>query len=208
MPSGAEQRIIETVSTRLRDQQKRTLCSALRAVPPEAPTLCEGWNAHRLAVHVWVVMRDPLSWPGMVVGSLEHLTESRARSITAAWSYPELIDRIDNAAGWIAAMPTDRLEGHRHALGEYWIHAQDVIRANSLPRLPVGPELAEALWRRAAVAGKVLHGREQGYVLRRDDGRTASVGRAPRTVVRGEPGELLCWVYGRTQVADVEVIDG
>ena len=54
------------MSRELRDACKESLCQALAMVPAQAPTLCEGWSAHDLAVHLWILKHDPLGWPGVV----------------------------------------------------------------------------------------------------------------------------------------------
>ncbi len=104
-------------------------------------------------------------------------------------------------------MPLDRFEGHRHALGEYFVHTQDVVRANGLEQDTPDPELEAALWLRVRVAARQLHRRSTpGLVLQCPDGRSAHVtGRAPVTVVKGAPSELICWVFGREAVAEVTV---
>lgn len=108
-------------------------------------------------------------------------------------------------SGAIAVMPLDRFGGYRHALGEYYVHTQDVVRANGLPHEPPDEEMQEALWLRVKVAAPILHlHRTPGLVLVRPDGAKAKVtfGRA-RQFVHGQPSELMCWAYGRR--ADVAV---
>ncbi|MEP7331544.1 MAG: hypothetical protein ABI692_05590, partial [Terracoccus sp.] len=104
-------------------------------------------------------------------------------------------------------MPFDRFGGHRHALGEYFVHTQDVVRANGLRQEGPGDELEDALWLRVQAAARELHRRgSPGLVLKSKDGRSALVARRPpMTVVTGLPSELMCWVYGRQAVADVTI---
>lgn len=54
----------------LRDEQLSRCCDALAAVERDAPTLCEGWSAHDLALHLWV-LKHPLAWPGIGVPALD-----------------------------------------------------------------------------------------------------------------------------------------
>lgn len=190
----------------LRDEQFALCCDALEAVEPDAPTLCAGWSAHDLALHLWVLKHDPLAWPGLGVPALERLTtRGRMAAVRSRWSYDELVARLRADSGAIAAMPLDRFEGHRHALGEYYVHTQDVVRANGLPHESPSAELEEALWRRVTVAASILHVRRTpGLVLVRPDGAQAKVtlGRA-RHFVHGQPSELMCWAYGRRAAVDV-----
>jgi uncharacterized protein (TIGR03085 family) len=192
------------VSAELRDRQLLRLCDVLDAVEPDAATLCAGWTAHDLAIHVWILQHDPLGWPGVLVPALGR---PRAERIRRRRSYGELVDRLRSGRGTIACMPLDRWEGHRHALGEFWIHTQDVARPNGIVQPAADPALQEALWRRVQRAARRLHRhRSPGLVLERPDGRRFAVTEQPaRCIVTGEPTELMCWVYGREAVADVTV---
>ncbi|MEO6606040.1 MAG: maleylpyruvate isomerase family mycothiol-dependent enzyme [Aeromicrobium sp.] len=191
----------------LRDRQLQRCCDALDQVSGGAPTLCEGWLAHDLAIHLWTLKHDPLGWPGIAVPSLAATVTWRADRIRRRWSYAELVARLRVGLGGIACMPFDRFEGHRHALGEYFVHTQDVVRANGLDQEKPGTDLEDALWLRVQVAARQLHRRHTpGLVLETTDGRSAQVtGGAPTTFITGCPSELMCWAYGREGIADVTI---
>ncbi|OFE18755.1 hypothetical protein BA895_00730 [Humibacillus sp. DSM 29435] len=191
----------------LRDRQLRQCCDALDQVSADAPTLCAGWVAHDLAIHLWTLKHDPLSWPGIALPALAATTNRRADRIRRRWSYGELVARLRAERGDLACMPFDRFGGHRHALGEYFVHTQDVVRANGLRQEEPSQELEDALWLRVQVAARqLLRRRSPGLVLATEGGRSAHVtGRTPMTVVTGPPSELMCWVYGREAVAEVTV---
>lgn len=191
----------------LRDRQLQRCCDALAAVNPDAATLCADWSAHDLAIHLWSLKREPLAWAGMVLPLLAPLTKQRAELIRRRWPYSILIDRLRSESGAIACMPLDRWEDRRHALGEYYVHTQDVARPNRVPQPAPDEELQEALWLRTRTAAAILRRRlPTGLVLERPDGRRFESGRGrPRVVVSGEPSELICWVYGRRSAAVVTV---
>ena len=46
--------------------ERAALCDLLDEVGPHAPTLCEGWDTHDLAAHVWVRETDPIGASGIV----------------------------------------------------------------------------------------------------------------------------------------------
>ncbi|MEO5832301.1 MAG: maleylpyruvate isomerase family mycothiol-dependent enzyme [Nakamurella sp.] len=191
----------------LRDRQLLRCCDVLAAVEPDAATLCPGWAAHDLAIHLWLIKHEPLAWVGMVVPPLASLTRHRAALIRRRWSYRDLVDRLRSDSASIACMPLDRWEDHRHALGEYYVHTQDVARANGVVQPPPDDALQDALWLRARTAARILRrGLPAGLVIERPDGRRALIGGGhPRIVVTGAPTELICWVYGRQAVAAVTV---
>lgn len=194
------------MTAELRDRQLQRCCDALAAVGADAPTLCSGWSVHDLAIHLWLLKRDPISWVGMGLPALAWTLARRAELLRRSWSYPELISMLRAEPGQIACMPLDRFENYRHSLGEYFVHTQDVVRANGLDQDSPDDGLQDALWIRVQVAARLLHRRTGGLVLERMDGRSARItAGTPAVVVQGEPTELICWVYGRASVADVRV---
>jgi len=195
------------MSTLLRDHHLHHLCDALAEVPATAPTLCDGWDAHDLAVHIWVIKHDPLSWPGIVIPALAGVTRRRAETVRGRWPYLALLARLRQDSGAIACMPFDGREDHRHALGEYYIHTEDIRRANTLPRRSLSTETEDALWLRARTAGGQLWGRGQDATrFEAPDRMPFILGRGePATCVSGLPSEAILRIYGREGVADVQV---
>jgi hypothetical protein len=143
----------------------------------------------------------------MVLPALAPLTRQRAELIRRRWRYQDLIDHLRSESGAIACMPLDRWEDHRHALGEYYVHTQDVARPQGGRQPAPDDELQEALWLRTCTAARTLRRRlPAGLVLEHPDGRRAALGRGRREfVLSGAPTELICWVYGRESVAAVTV---
>lgn len=196
-----------------RDAAKAWCLDALRRVGPSSPTLCQGWDAHDLAVHLWVLNHDPASWPMVGVPALAAAADRRAARTREAHPYERLLDELDSGPGGFACMPGDAWEGHRHAMGEWFVHGADVRLANGieLPRTSAAMELA--LWKRAVVASWWLQGSGPALELVWPaTGRRARIGglrpatrREPTTVVAGSPAHLLLWVHGRREVADVRL---
>ncbi len=195
------------MSADLRDRQLQRCCDVLTVARADAPTLCEGWTAHDLAIHLWQLKHDPLAWPGIAVPPLRRLSDHRADIVRRRWPYLELIEQLRGQFGPLPCMPLDRFTGNGHALGEYFIHTQDVARPNGLEQPAPDDALQEALWLRCIAAARVLRGKQPaGLVLEHTDGRRQLIGRATgKTIVSGLPSELLCWVSGRRSVADVTV---
>lgn len=193
------------VSATLRDEQLQVLCDVLGSVDASAPTLCEGWSAHDIAIHIWVLKHDPLSWPLLVVPRLAGLATKRADALKQRWSYAELVADLRSGDGEIACMPLDGRENHRHALGEYFVHSEDVRRANALHPARISPALEDALWQRLRVAAPRLH-RGESWRFEAPDGEWFTIGgHEPTQCIFGRPAELLLWAYGRTSAADVTV---
>lgn len=191
------------MSAELRDRQLDRFCDVLDAVPAEAPTLCEGWTAHDVAIHLWILKHDPLGWPGVVVPRLDLGRSARVRR---RWPYADLVVRLRAEPGPLPCMPWDFREDYRHALAELWVHTQDVARPNAVAQPGPDPALQDALWLRVQKVARLLHRRTAGLVLTRPDGTSVQVTKgAPQVVVTGDPTELLLWAHGRTSAADVTV---
>lgn len=186
----------------LRDLQQQLCCDALLAAGPDAPTLCEGWTARHLAIHLWQLNHDPVAWLGMLPG-LGRLSRQRYDRASTRMSHDEVVEEVRSSRGRFACMPDDGLLQDLHSLGEWYVHTQDVLRANDLPQPVLSPRMQDALWRRTLQAAPLLQ-RAKGLVLERETGerRTITKGET-RLVVKGQPSELILWVYGRQQAARV-----
>jgi uncharacterized protein (TIGR03085 family) len=130
--------------------ERARLCDLLDELGPEAPTLLEPWTTRDLAAHLVVREHDSLAGPGLVLpGAWGRLAERR-RSALAARDFTELVATIRSGPppgffriGWVRRFPN---------LNEFFVHHEDVRRANG--RGPRTNELAvdEALWRNVSQA--------------------------------------------------------
>lgn len=188
------------------------MCDALLSVAPDAPTLCEGWTAHDLAAHLWTRENDPIAVPGAVFATLKGLTQSRMERAKRRWTYEGLVEVLRQGPPTFSLFALPGLDEQANTL-EYFIHTEDVRRANGLGPRPTDPAFEDVAWRRVKGAAKLmLRGTADAVVLER-----AAAGDAPGEQVRvkpgssivtvvGEPSELMLFVSGRRADADVELI--
>lgn len=190
------------------------LVEALRAVPPDAPTLCDGWQARHLAAHVVLRERSVRVGLGLAAARVTDVADRAVDELAATAAdeagYAALVDRVE--AGPPRWHPT-ALAGDAANLTELYVHGEDVRRGDGTPReRPLEPGLVEALWRDAARFARLRTSRVPvGLVLVRPDGPRTHV-RRPRgdhgtVVVRGAAGELVLWLAGRG-VATTLVVQG
>ncbi|MFI1680196.1 TIGR03085 family metal-binding protein [Streptomyces sp. NPDC020607] len=189
-------------------RERLLLADLLEAEGPEAPTLCEGWRARDLAAHVVVRERRADAAGGLLIKQLAPRLE-RVQAEFAAKPYEELIQLIRTGPPRFSPFALKQIDELSNAV-EFYIHTEDVRRARPdwTPR-ELDPVFADTLWSRLERSARLV-GRKApvGLVLRRPDGQTAVAHRgAPVVTVTGEPSELLMYVYGRQDVADVE-LDG
>ncbi|HSV65388.1 MAG TPA: TIGR03085 family metal-binding protein [Mycobacteriales bacterium] len=192
--------------TRLAAAERAALCDLLETVGPEAPTLCEGWTAYDLAVHLAVRDRDHLAALGAVVPALADRTARAAREFKDTHSFAEAIELVRSGppAWGPVGLP---LLGDQLNLFEYVIHYADVHRAQPgwQPR-EVPAELNDAIWSRLRVVGRMLYRNAPvGVQAERGDGTSITLrkGISPVTLV-GEPIEVALFGFNRRYAATLE----
>ncbi|WP_129336199.1 TIGR03085 family metal-binding protein [Cellulomonas endophytica] len=189
---------------------RRALAAALAAAEPDAPTLCEGWQARHLAAHLVLREHAPLTAAGVVVPALAGRTAARVERLAATAQdragYRALVDRVAQPP---AALSPFAWLGTLVDVTEHVVHTEDVRRgAGPVPPRVLEPGLTELLWGLLrGPAALALRGARTGVVLVRPDGVRSAV-RRPReghgtVVVHGEVVELLLWLSGRGRAADV-----
>lgn len=192
--------------------ERAQLAQALLDVAPDAPTLCEGWQARHLAAHVVLRERSAVVGLGIAVPALSARAEAAIdrladRAVTDG-EYRDLVARVaDGPARW---HPTS-WAGESANLVEFFVHTEDVRRgAGPVPARELDPAHVAALWSQLVRGGGLrLRGVPVGVVLVRDDGIRHRL-RSPRAghgtvVVRGPIAELVLYLFGRGTAADVRV---
>jgi len=188
--------------------ERQALCDTFLRVGPEAPTLCDPWLTRDLAAHLVIRESRPDLAVGMFVPPLKARLDEAQRDI-AAGDWDALVERL--RSGPPALSPT-RLDAVDDAVNlvEFFIHHEDVLRATPgfEPR-DVGPTLEKGLWRALRMSGKLMYRRSPvGAVLVAVGyGRYAvkAPGEEGTVVLRGRPGDLLLFSFGRARVAEVDV---
>ncbi|OEU98182.1 MULTISPECIES: TIGR03085 family metal-binding protein [Streptomyces] len=189
-------------------RERLLLADLLEANGPDAPTLCEGWRTRDLAAHVVVRERRGDAAGGLLIKQLAPRLE-RVQAEFTAKPYDELIHLIRTGPPRMSPFALKQVDEAANTV-EFFIHGEDVRRAQpDWARRELDPVLEDALWRRLETAAR-MYGRKApvGLVLRRPDGQTAVARRGtPVVTAVGAPSELLLFVSGRTEQADVE-LDG
>ncbi|MCH8613113.1 TIGR03085 family metal-binding protein [Arsenicicoccus dermatophilus] len=194
--------------TRLAHAQRQALCDAFDRLGPDAPTLDEGWTTRDLAAHLATRDRRPDAVPGIGLPLLASWTR-KVQAEYAARPWPELVDlvRFGPPAYAVTRIPA---VGERVDLAEYYIHHEDVLRAQTpASSVPVTPELERALWALLPVMGRLLLMRAKVGVRLACEGFGEELLHAPTdagtVTLTGRPGDLLLHLSGRGEAADVAV---
>jgi uncharacterized protein (TIGR03085 family) len=184
------------------------LCDLLDELGPSVPTLLGGWTAHDLAAHIVLRERDLIAGPCLVLpGRFQRFAERRRARLAESHDFAWLVARIRSGPpigffriGWVRSLAT---------LNEFFVHHEDLRRANRRGPRNLTPAMDAALWRnvrrsshylsrRLHACGLEIHwaGTDERVTVRRGD---------PTALLSGAPGELLLYVFGRQTAARVEV---
>jgi uncharacterized protein (TIGR03085 family) len=193
--------------------ERARLCDLFDELGPDAPTLCEGWTTADLAAHLVVRENRPDTGPGILLGGPFASHTERVRQRAAQRPFRSLVDKVRNGPPLFWRVPGARTLLN---LNEYFVHHEDVRRANGRPPRTDIDDLDDALWAQLRRGARLsLRGvRDVRVVLARPDGdefvaKRAAGGDADAPTVRitGRPGELTLYLNGRKGAAEVS-LDG
>jgi len=187
--------------------ERAHLCDLFEEIGPEAPTLLEPWTTRDLAAHLFLREHDHSAGPGLVLpGGWSRFAERRRSALTLR-DFSWLVATIRSGPppgffriGWVRRVPN---------LNEFFVHHEDVRRANGGGPRTNEQAMNEALWANVSRAPWFLARRLHGAGLELQWVGTAQTVRArrgePTARIAGSPGELLLCLFGRQDVAHVEV---
>lgn len=196
--------------------ERAELCDLFDLVGPDAPTLCDGWRAHDLAVHLWIRETDPVGVSGMLAKPLSGLLERRMADTKQRWEFPELVNKIRNGPARFSVFSFPGVDEPANTT-EFFVHHEDVRRSGDHPQgaRSLGDEVEEWMWRRLKLLGRAFFRRAQvGVVLERLGSSDAAgepdtiraVSGASIVTLVGQPSELMFFAHGRTATAEVKLV--
>jgi uncharacterized protein (TIGR03085 family) len=189
-------------------QERLELCDLFDELGPSVPTLIDGWTAHDLAAHLVLREHDLVAGPCLVLsGPFERFAERRRARLAQRKDFTWLVERIRSGPpigffriGWVRALAN---------LNEFFVHHEDVRRANNQGPRSLTPAMDAALWRNVRRGSRYLSRRLHAYGLELEwagtDERVTVQSGEPTARLSGLPSELLLYVFGRQAVARVEV---
>lgn len=195
---------------------------------PEAPTVLDGWRTAELAAHLLARETRPDAVPGMTLALTHPWTERVERGIRDTIAYRDVVARLRRGPPLLSM---GRLFGWRVDVAEWFVHHEDVRRANGRDPRPDSEDqrrLDDGIWSVLPFFAPLLAHRVRATViLVSEDGRRrrarrgpSGPGRAggagavkPLTVeIHGRPSELLLALFGRPgavveAIGDPEAVD-
>lgn len=185
----------------LAKSERSELCDLMLEVGPEAPTLNEGWDVLDLASHLVVREHDPWASPGILLGGPFATALDLAMRRRRRQGLEKLVSKLRKGEPpWLRLIPAGS------QLNEYYIHHEDVRRANGLEPRTDRPDLDEGLARLVRGSGRVLLRRiDAGVDVVWNGGVLYRKGSEPRAELSGPPGELLLYMSGRRSASRASV---
>jgi uncharacterized protein (TIGR03085 family) len=188
--------------------ERAALCDLFLELGPAAPTLCEGWNTFDLAAHLHLRENDLLrAGPVVFAGDRFPDFAVKVTDRAKALGFEGLV--ADLRAG-PPKVPW-QLPGLRTPLNtiEWFVHHEDVRRANGQGPRPADPERDQVLWaqlRRMLRPMLFLKARGQNVeVVAPGYGSIPGRDGDGRVRLAGAPPELVLYAYGRKGAAQVEL---
>jgi uncharacterized protein (TIGR03085 family) len=171
-------------------RERMEVCDLLLELGPDAPTLCEGWTTADLAAHL--VLREHF-----------HRWSDAQRAVERAKGLPAMVARLRAGAPLIPW----RLPGIRSVFNglEYFIHHEDVRRANGRdPRAPMA-DLEALSWRMVGYSARSVARRIRPYGIELvlPDGRRRRYGSGEIVTLTGPATEFVLYLGGRRSAARV-----
>jgi uncharacterized protein (TIGR03085 family) len=189
-------------------QERLALCDLFDELGADAATLLDAWTARDLAAHIVLRERDPIAGPCLVLpGPFQQFAERRRLRLADQREFGWLVARIRSGPpigffriGWVRSLAN---------LNEFFVHHEDVRRANRHGPRSLTPAMDAALWRNVCRGSHYLSRRLKPCGLEiewagTDERVTVRPGQ-PTARLSGAPGELLLYVFGRQAAAQVEV---
>jgi uncharacterized protein (TIGR03085 family) len=166
--------------------------------------LCTGWTTADMAAHLYVRERRADAGPGVVLGGpFASHTDRVMASVLRVHPYDDVVSRV--AAGPpLLLRPLDE----QMNLFEFFVHHEDVRRANGDGPRDLPDEVEALMWERLRRMLRLSLRRVRGTqveVVADGGGRAVVGGSGPTARMTGPVGELVLYMFNRKDIAQVEL---
>lgn len=201
--------------------ERKTIADTLREAGPLAPTLCRGWDTRHMVAHLLLRETKPLVAAGVMGGPLSNrtlrITAKLAHKLTGQRRYEKAIEDFEKLPGYLGMRTRNPNTDTTINLIEYFVHTEDIRRAvgdDWEPRVldyDVEARIWSDLLGRAGLMARKKY--PAGLILESPGFEPAAKTifhpqpGAEATILRGAPGELALYLFGREPQARVERID-
>lgn len=193
--------------TRLARTERAALCDTALELGPDRLTLCAGWTVKDLVVHLLVREGSPAA-VGIQVAALAGFTESVSQRVGRR-EFPDLVDTLRNGPPRLSPLSIPQVDAAANSL-EFFVHHEDLRRAQpDWTVRALGPDADRVLWKQLRLLGRRLV-RKVPVGVRIEDAGSGSAAAlrkgTPEVTIRGLPGEVALYLFGRPAQADVDLV--
>jgi uncharacterized protein (TIGR03085 family) len=157
-----------------------------------------------MAAHLYVRERRPDAGPGVVVGGpFASHTDRVMASVLRVHTFDDIVARVAGGPP-LLWRPLDEQINHF----EYFVHHEDVRRANGKGPRELSHEQESAIWSRLRKSLRLSLRRAhdvQVEVVADNGGRAVVGGKGPTVRVTGSVGDILLFTFNRKDIAQVEL---
>jgi len=189
-------------------REREDMAALAEHLGPDAPTLCEGWTVRDLVAHLVERESGSPAVLGVAVRQVRgHFERRRVRRTRG--DFAALVQQLRDGPPRLSFFSLPGFDTAANP-SEFFIHHEDMRRAQPgwQPRA-LSDRHQDALWRLVRVAGRLAVVRVPVGVVaeRAGTGERVTLKRgSPRVVLRGEPAEVLLYVHGRREHAEVHLV--
>ncbi|HVV75318.1 MAG TPA: TIGR03085 family metal-binding protein [Mycobacteriales bacterium] len=183
--------------------ERAELVDLLRRLGPDAPTACVGWTTAHMAAHLYVRERRPDAGPGVVMGGpFAAHTDRVMESVLRVHTFDDVVARVAGGPP-LLWRPMDEAVN----LFEYFVHHEDVRRANGEGPRALSNDMEAAMWSRLRRSLRMSLRRARGVQVEvvAENGGRAVVGGGPTVRITGPVGDILLYTFNRKDIAQVEL---
>ncbi len=209
-------------SSELVSSERSALVQVLIDAGPTAPTLCKGWETRHLAAHLLLRETRPMVAAGVMGGPLaartQRATDQLADELIDQHHYEKAVRDFEELPGYLHMRSRFAALDEEMNLIEYFVHTEDVRRAGCIhgnapaPRV-LADGVQQRMWKMLRARARTMAAKKHasGLVLQAPGySPTVHTVIAPladreATLLNGEPGELVLYLFGREAAAQVDV---
>lgn len=189
-------------------QEQAELADTFDSIGPDAPTLCEGWDARMLVAHLVRRERSVLEIAARVgLPAVGPVADRWLRGYAQGHDFTALVATFRGGPPFWSAFALPPVREAVNLL-EYVIHHEDARRGadpQAAPRVLGADRQAAVFGRLRSAAKLMMRSAPVPVELRWDGTHSIEVGQGPsRVVVTGEPVELALLAFGRQRAAQVD----
>lgn len=192
--------------TSLAKRERFAIAQTLRNIGPEAPTLCEGWNAFDLLVHLVSRETRPDAAIGIIIPALNKYS-SKIKNEMKQRGFSTLIQEFEDGPKALSLFSIPGADNLSNTF-EFLVHHEDLLRAqpNYSARV-LSDNDKKLLWNRFTMSGKLLMFKAKvGIIAKSEQGTYTLKSGNSCVTIEGDVVDLILFAYGRKTAANLKFV--